>query len=35
VQVTWTISNLDDEEHVVELLVDPWNEFGATTRGCS
>jgi hypothetical protein len=28
VQVTWTISNLDDEEHVVELLVDPWNEFG-------
>jgi len=28
VQVTWTITNLDDEEHVVELLVDPWNEFG-------
>ena len=28
VQVTWTLSNLDDEEHVVELLVDPWNEFG-------
>jgi hypothetical protein len=28
VQVTWTISNLDEEEHVVELLVDPWNEFG-------
>lgn len=28
VQVTWTASNLDDEEHVVELLVDPWNEFG-------
>jgi hypothetical protein len=28
VQVTWTISNLDNEEHVVELLVDPWNEFG-------
>jgi hypothetical protein len=28
VQVTWTISNLDDEEHVVELLLDPWNEFG-------
>lgn len=27
-QVTWTISNLDDEEHVVEMLVDPWNEFG-------
>lgn len=28
VQVSWTISNLDDEEHVVEMLVDPWNEFG-------
>jgi hypothetical protein len=28
VQVTWTISNLDDEEHVVEMLIDPWNEFG-------
>ncbi len=28
VQVTWTISNLDEEEHVVELLIDPWNEFG-------
>ena len=28
VQVSWTISNLDDEEHVIELLVDPWNEFG-------
>jgi len=28
VQLTWTISNLDDEQHVVEMLVDPWNEFG-------
>ncbi|RYZ01500.1 MAG: hypothetical protein EOO73_35395 [Myxococcales bacterium] len=28
VQVNWTISNLDEEEHVVEMLVDPWNEFG-------
>jgi hypothetical protein len=28
VQVSWTISNLDVDEHVVELLVDPWNEFG-------
>ncbi len=28
VQVSWTISNLDPDEHVVELLVDPWNEFG-------
>jgi len=28
VQLTWTISNLDEAEHVVEMLVDPWNEFG-------
>jgi hypothetical protein len=28
VQLTWTLSNLDDEARVVELLVDPWNEFG-------
>lgn len=27
-QVTWTISNLDPDGHAVELLVDPWNEFG-------
>ena len=28
VQVTWTLSNLDDQEHAVEVLIDPWNEFG-------
>jgi hypothetical protein len=28
VQVNFTLSNLDDQEHVVELLIDPWNEFG-------
>lgn len=28
VQVGFTLSNLDDHEHVVEVLVDPWNEFG-------
>jgi hypothetical protein len=28
VQLTWTISNLDDESRVVELLIDPWTEFG-------
>jgi hypothetical protein len=28
VQLTWTLSNLDEEPHNVELLVDPWNEFG-------
>jgi hypothetical protein len=27
VQVTWTISNLDEDAHDVELLIDPWNEF--------
>jgi len=28
VQLSWTLSNLDNVEHVVELLIDPWNEFG-------
>ncbi|MEZ4230358.1 MAG: hypothetical protein R3B89_14390 [Polyangiaceae bacterium] len=28
VQVTWVLSNLDDRPHTVELLLDPWNEFG-------
>jgi hypothetical protein len=28
VQVSFTLSNLDRGEHVVEVLVDPWNEFG-------
>ncbi len=28
VQVTWVISNLDDQAHTVEVLLDPWNEFG-------
>jgi hypothetical protein len=28
VQVTWTLSNLDTEAHNVEVLIDPWNEFG-------
>lgn len=28
VRVTWTLSNLDAKPHDVELLVDPWNEFG-------
>ncbi len=28
VRVTWTLSNLDPQPHSVELLVDPWNEFG-------
>jgi hypothetical protein len=28
VQLTWTLSNLDAEGHNVEILIDPWNEFG-------
>lgn len=28
VQISWTISNLDDQDHNVELLIDPWTEFG-------
>lgn len=27
VQLSWTLTNLDDEQHAVEVLVDPWNEF--------
>jgi hypothetical protein len=28
VQLTWTLSNLGEEQRTVELLIDPWNEFG-------
>ncbi|HEV8549627.1 MAG TPA: hypothetical protein VGQ57_11380 [Polyangiaceae bacterium] len=28
VQLTWTLSNLDTQAHNVELLIDPWTEFG-------
>jgi hypothetical protein len=29
VQLTWTLSNLDQMNgHAVEILIDPWNEFG-------
>jgi hypothetical protein len=28
VQVTWMLVNLDAATHDVEILVDPWNEFG-------
>lgn len=27
VQLTWTLTNLDDRAHTVQVLVDPWNEF--------
>lgn len=32
-EVRFTISNLDDAEHNVELLVDPWNEFARYRPG--
>jgi hypothetical protein len=33
VQLSYTITNLDDQEHVVEILVDPWNEFASYYPG--
>jgi hypothetical protein len=27
VEIRFTLSNLDDTQHIVELLLDPWNEF--------
>ena len=27
IEIRWTLTNLDDAPHTVELLVDPWNEF--------
>jgi len=35
VQLTWTLSNLGEEQRTVELLVDPWNEFGRYYPGMS
>lgn len=26
-QLSWTLTNLDEEAHTVEVLVDPWNEY--------
>ena len=28
VQLSWTLSNLGEDECTAELLIDPWNEFG-------
>lgn len=28
VQVSWVVSNLDEQAHNVQLTIDPWNEFG-------
>ena len=35
VQLTWTLANLDKEGHAVEVLVDPWSEFGRYVPGLS
>jgi len=32
-QVTWTLANMDADTHSVELLIDPWNEFGRYVPG--
>jgi hypothetical protein len=28
IQVSWMVSNLDEDSHNAHLLLDPWNEFG-------
>jgi hypothetical protein len=33
VQMTWTLANLDNDDHTVEVLIDPWNEFGKYVPG--
>jgi len=35
VQVTYTLANLDKEDHSVKVIVDPWNEFGKYVPGVS
>lgn len=35
VTIRYTLSNLDDRQHTVELLVDPWNEFVRYVPGIS
>jgi hypothetical protein len=35
VQLTWTLSNLDEEPRTVELIIDPWTEFGRYYPGMS
>ena len=33
VQITWTLTNLDDQVRTVEVLIDPWNEFARYSPG--
>jgi hypothetical protein len=28
VQLTWSLTNVDANPHAVEIIIDPWNEFG-------
>ena len=35
VTIRYTLSNLDDQPHTVELLIDPWNEFVRYVPGVS
>src|SRR5262245_22804896 len=35
VTLRFTLSNLEDKQHVVELLIDPWNEFVRYVPGVS
>ena len=35
VQMTWTLANMDKGDHNVEVLIDPWNEFGRYVPGVS
>jgi hypothetical protein len=32
-QLSWTLANLDKDSHSVEVLIDPWNEFGRYAPG--
>jgi hypothetical protein len=33
IQLSWTLANLDKDSHAVEVLIDPWNEFGRYRPG--
>jgi hypothetical protein len=33
VQMTWTLANMDKDDHTVGVLIDPWNEFGRYVPG--
>jgi hypothetical protein len=33
VQLSYTLTNLDEQEHTIEILVDPWNEFASYYPG--